>query len=154
MKTRRKTTSSAIFARSGIYGDVKIHRGNPKIRRSVPMLKTAVKIIKTRRLMQRLPLIAGSQLNGIGRHCRVMAKKPATVCETSVTLNQNRDLRIQSFWPNRRDRKIRTDDLTSASIGPYSICTAYDHINRSVGSLSGTWSVGMPTNFVLITVAG
>ena len=102
--------------------------------KSVRMLKTEVLTYRMRRSTQWPPLIVRSQLKATGVHCNMMAKKTATIWEMLATLSQRRDRRTQSFWPNRRVRKIKTDDLTSARIGLYRIWTAYDQIKACVGS--------------------
>jgi hypothetical protein len=123
-KPNMKTIKRAILVRFGILRDEKIHSGTPRIRKSVTMLKTEVEMNRIRRSTQWPPGIVRSQLNWTGVHCRTMAKKTATICEMLATLSQRRNLRTQSLWPNRRVKKIRTDDLTSARMGLYKIWTA------------------------------
>jgi len=117
----KKTNKSANLVRLGILRPTKIHTGKPRTNKSVTMLMTAVQVYRTRRSTQRPPLMERSQLKATGRHCSVMARNTATIWAILATLSQIIKRRTLSFCPKRRNRNIKTEDLTSAKIGLYKI---------------------------------
>lgn len=121
---KRKTNNSAILVLFGMLRSTKIHKGKPRTRRSVIMFHVAVIVNTILWSTQRPPGMVLSQLKDIGVHWKTMTKKNAIICAMLRVLRAMMNRRTPVFWPKSRSRKRSTDDLTSAKIGLYSICTA------------------------------
>lgn len=120
-KTKIHHRPDFVFLR--IFKSCKIQTGTAMTRRSVKIFQADEVVNVTLWSIHWPPGMALSQLNAIGRHWKTSKKKKRTIWVALIVIRTTRTRRAFGFWPNRCNRNVSTEALTSANIGLYRIFT-------------------------------